>query len=106
MNKILVLKIVFYIFISSTLFYKLISKENELTGLKLKIPKIEKEIKLLTEENKNLQYQIERFENPTHLMELARSKEFAHLRHPLFKDVLEVQEGVAVRQKVIDNPLP
>lgn len=82
------------------LFYAYVSKVNQLTEVKLKVPKIEKEIRLLIEENKNLKYQIERFENPTHLMELARSVEYTHLKHPLLKDVLKVQEGVALGQVI------
>jgi hypothetical protein len=67
-----------------------------LTKLKLKLPKVKRDAHLIMEENRRLKIEIERFENPTHLMELARSPEFAHLKHPLIKDVLKVKEGVAL----------
>ena len=72
-----------------------LDKQNELTKLKIMVPKVEKGIVLLKEENRRLKYEIEQFESPSHLMELARLPEFAHLRHPLVKDVLKVEEGMA-----------
>ncbi|MFA5250805.1 MAG: hypothetical protein WC371_05310 [Parachlamydiales bacterium] len=70
---------------------------NELTKLKMAVPKVEKEIAALKEENKRLRYEIRQFESPSHLLELSRRPEFAHLKHPLVKDVLKVKEGVALQ---------
>jgi hypothetical protein len=68
--------------------------------MKLCLPKVEKEILVLKEENKRLRYEIDQFENPNHLMELARSPEYSYLKHPLVKDVLKVAQGVAMSGKV------
>ena len=74
-----------------------LDKQNELTKLKIMVPKAERELVLLKEENRRIKYEIEQFESPSHLMELARLPEFAHLRHPLVKDVLKVEEGIALQ---------
>jgi hypothetical protein len=87
-------------FIFCICLYKYINKINELTLVKLEIPKLEKEIRSLDEEREVLQYEIDRFENPIHLMELARSPQFSHLKHPLIKDVLKVKEGVAIKESI------
>ena len=59
-----------------------IEKQNELTGLRLAIPALAKEVSAIEEENIRLTYEIERFESPIHLMELKRKPEFSHLRYP------------------------
>ena len=74
-----------------------LDKQNELTKLKIMVPKAERELVLLKEENRRIKYEIEQFESPSHLMELARLPEFAHLKHPLVKDVLKVEEGMALQ---------
>lgn len=76
--------------------YSYVDKQNELTGLKLQIPKIAKEVKAVQETNARLLYEIDQFENPEHLMELARQKAFSHLKHPCLQEVLTVKEGLAL----------
>ena len=98
MNRYLFLRIVVCIFIFGFCLYFYIDKQNELTSLKIKLPKITGEIETIKEENKHLQYEIDQFENPTHLMELARSPEYGHLKHPLIKDILKVNEGMAFKE--------
>ncbi len=100
MNKELLIKLGMCMLIFCICLYKYINKINELTLIKLELPKIEKEIKSLDGEREVLQFEIERFENPIHLMELARRAEFAHLKHPFVKDVLKVKEGVALKEKI------
>ena len=98
MNKGVLTRIVFCIMFLSLFLYIYINKINDLTEQKLHIPKLEKEILLLQEENKRLEYIIDQFKSPMHLMELARSPEYSHLKHPLLKDVLKVQEGFALKE--------
>ena len=69
------------------LFYH-IDKQNELTELRLAIPVLAKEVKVLHEENISLKYEVDRFESPIHLMELMRKPEFGHLKFPYIKDEL------------------
>ena len=76
--------------------YSYIDKQNAVTRRRLEIPVLAKEIKDLKEENTRLQYEIDLFESPEHLMELARHSEFSHLKHPMLKEILTMQEGLAL----------
>lgn len=59
-----------------------IEKQNDVTKLRLAIPQLAKEVADLQEENVRLQYQIDQFESPLHLIELMRSPEYSHLKFP------------------------
>ena len=73
--------------------------QNEVTQLKIRLPEMEKEIRVIQEESRRLCYQIEQFENPANLIELARLPEYAHLKHPLLKEILTVPEAFASANK-------
>lgn len=75
------------------LLYSYIDRQNELTELRLKIPQMAKEVKGIQEENIRLQYEIDRFESPIHLMELSRKPEFGHLKYPSFNSIIILPEG-------------
>jgi len=100
MHKGILIRIVICIFSFGFFLYSYIDKQNKLTELRILIPGLVKEIKTIDEENTRLQYEIDQFENPGHLIELARHSEFSHLKHPFIKDVLTVNEGVAIQEKV------
>lgn len=87
--------------ILTTLFclYQYVNKSNYLTSLKFDLPKVEREVTSLKEKNKRLQYETEKFEDPNRLMQLASRPEYAHLKHPLLKDILKVEEGLALQEK-------
>lgn len=72
--------------------YSYIAKQNELTELRLAIPMLSKEVKALQEENRRLKYEIEQFESPVHLMELARKPEFSHLKYPKLDEIIILKE--------------
>jgi hypothetical protein len=72
--------------------YKYIDKLNELTELRLSIPILSKEVKDIHEKNLELQYAIEQFESPLHLMELAQKPEFGHLKYPMLADIVFLPE--------------
>ncbi len=80
-----------------TFLYSYVDKQNAVTKRRLDIPVLAKEIKDLNEENTHLRYEIEIFESPEHLMELARHSEFSHLKHPMLKDILSLREGLALQ---------
>ena len=84
------------IFIFGFALYTYVEQQNQVTALKLQIPKIAREIKALNEENTRLQFEIDIFENPDNLLKLAASPQFVHLQHPLSTDVLMVKEGLAL----------
>jgi hypothetical protein len=96
MNTPVLWRIAVCIFSFGLCLYSYIDKQNAVTKLRIRIPSLFKEIRLIEEENTKLQYEIDQFENPNHLMELARHGEFSHLKHPFVKDVLTVSEGVAI----------
>jgi hypothetical protein len=73
--------------------YKYIDKSNDLTELRLTIPALTKDLREINEKNLELEYEIERFESPIHLMELARKPEFGHLRYPSLSDVILLPEA-------------
>lgn len=75
--------------------YSYLNTQNQLTHLKIRLPEVEKEVKLIQEENRRLAYTIDQFENPSHLIELAHHPEYAHLKHPLLKEILTVPEAFA-----------
>ncbi len=70
--------------------YAYIDKQNQLTEIRRIIPKLEKEVRKITEENRTLQYEIEKFENPLQLMELSQKPEFSHLRFPMNNEVIVI----------------
>lgn len=81
--------------VSGVFLYSYLDKQNELTQLKIRLPEVEREIKLIQEENRRLAYEIDQFENPSHLIEIAHYPEYGHLKHPLLKEILTVPEALA-----------
>ncbi len=77
--------------------YSYVDKQNAVTRRRLEIPVLAKKIKDLKEENTRLKYEIELFESPEHLMELARYNEYSHLKHPMFKEIVTMQQGLALQ---------
>ena len=76
--------------------YSYLNAQNSLTKLKMQLPQKEKEIHLIREEMRRLSYQVDQFENPSHLIELAHMPEFSHLKHPVLREILTVPEAFAV----------
>jgi len=81
------------ILIAGASLYLYILELNSLTELRLTIPALEKEVKRLEEDNIRLRYAINQFENPVHLMELARKPEFSHLHYPYENQILILPKG-------------
>ena len=90
---IILVRVFVCIFAVGLTLYFYVHEQNDLTELRLQIPVIEKELRKLQEENHRLEYQIDRFENPIHLMELARQPEYRHLKHPYLRDVIILPSG-------------
>lgn len=72
--------------------YAYIDMQNEITKKRLAIPLLAKDVKLLKEKNTCLRYQIDLFESPEHLMQLCAMSEYAHLKQPMLKHVIAIQE--------------
>ena len=71
--------------------YAYIEKHNQLTALRIEVPILTKKLKSVEEENTRLQYEIEKFENPLNLMQLARKPQFGHLKHPYTNDIIQLK---------------
>jgi cell division protein FtsL len=67
--------------------YMMIFQQNQLTELRLHIPALNKQLKAIQQENIRLQYNIDQFESPIHLLELARKPEFGYLKHPNLNEI-------------------
>lgn len=84
----MMIRLLICIFIAAWTIYLLIEKQNALMELQLAIPVLEKDVKRIEEENTRLKYEIQFFESPTHLLELAQKPEFSHLKFPYQPDVI------------------
>jgi dynactin complex subunit len=71
--------------------YAYVNKHNTLTEVQMRLPVLTKQLQICQEENVRLQFTIEKFENPLHLMELARKPEFSYLKHPYTRDIIYLQ---------------
>lgn len=91
-HRLIVIQIFACLIIAVFTIYASIEKQNSLTELRVAIPALAKEVRELHEDNIRLQYDIDRFESPEHLMELARKPEFSHLKHPYWPDVLIIEK--------------
>lgn len=100
MNKALLIRVSFVIIFFAFSFYFYIDKQNRVTELKIEIPKRFAELTHLKEEVKELQYSLEQFQSPSRLMEFASLKEFSHLKYPFLKDILNVEEGLALNENI------
>ena len=102
LNSLLGLRLLLCILVASTFVYTYIDKQNSLTELRLAIPLLTKEVKRIQDANVQMYYEIEQFESPIHLMELARKPEFGHLKYPYVRDVLILEakrEGKRVKRR-------
>jgi hypothetical protein len=89
----LLIRLLICISFAGLVLYKYIDKLNDLTGLRLSIPVLQREVKEIEEKNLELHYAIECFESPVHLMELARKPEFGHLKYPSTEEIILLPEN-------------
>ena len=84
------LRIFLCIFVAGVSLYFYVDQQNDMTELRLEIPDLLAELRAVQEENQRLEYEIDRFESPIHLMELLRQPEYSHLKHPYLTDVVQL----------------
>lgn len=87
-KKMIFINLLLCIGVGACTVYFYIDKQNTLTKLQLNIPALEKELKEIKKENLRLQYEIDQFENPIHLMEMAQKPEFSHLKFPYLDKII------------------
>jgi|SRR3990167_6874516 len=78
--------------------FSYLEQQTQVTQLKIQLPELERDISSLREEGRRLHYEIEQFENPGHLIELAHLPEYSHLKHPLLREILTVPEAIATAE--------
>ncbi len=88
MNLGIFIRFLFCILILGIFLYAYISKQNEIVELRLQIPAVAQELEVVEQENVRLQFEIDQFENPIHLMELSRKPEYSHLKHPFVNEII------------------
>jgi len=99
MNKGLFARIFVCILCLGFCLYSYLNLQNEITELRIKIPSLTSEVRRIQEENTRYRYEIERFEDPQNLMQLAKRSEFAHLRFPITSEVLTLQQAENILQE-------
>lgn len=72
--------------------YFYINAHNRLIEMQLAIPPLQKKMREILADNDRLQFEIDRFESPKHLMELAERPEFSHLKPSYTRDILVVPQ--------------
>lgn len=82
------MKLVICLFGFVGMFYLYIDKQNDLIELRMNVRTLTKELREIQENNISLQYEVDRFESPVHLMELAKKPAFSHLKYPYTRDIL------------------
>lgn len=79
------------ILVMGVFLYAYITKQNNITELRLQIPVASKELDAVNQENIRLQFEIDQFEKPQHLMELSSQPQFSHLKHPLLEEIITIE---------------
>lgn len=93
MNRGLFFRTILCIFIFGFCLYCYIDMQNEITQLRISLPKLASEVQRIEEENMRLAYEIEQFESPENLMKLSLNDEFAHLKHPMQKEIIALKQA-------------
>ncbi len=91
MNSGIFIRLFLCILMIGVFLYAYINKQNQITELRLQIPVVAQQLQIVQQENTGLQFEIDQFENPLHLMELARLPQFSHLKHPLVNEIITIQ---------------
>lgn len=93
MNLPTLIRLLLCIFLFGGTLFLYLDRNNALTELRLKIPELLEELREIEEQSDRLAYEIEQFESPARLMELARQPEFSHLSHPLVNEIILLPQG-------------
>lgn len=100
MKKSLLVKVLICALSFGGVLYAYVQQQNDLTYLRIELPALSDHVRLLEEENTRLSLMIDQFENPQNLMQLAKRPEYSHLKHPIIDEILVLDEGVVVEDKV------
>jgi len=101
MNGKVMLRMLFCLAVFTVYLYHIVHKQNTLNHLSMQIPKETLDLKVIEEQNVRLRFLIDSFESPDHLMQLAHSPQYAHLRHPVSTEVLHIAQGSPLHSKEV-----
>jgi len=99
MNIKSIIRMILSLIVCMTSIFSYVSLQNAVTRLKIQIPKIEKQLLAINDEISHLQFEVDQFESPDRLIDLACHPDFSHLKHPYLKDIKTVPEGFALTLK-------
>lgn len=71
--------------------YLYINQQNAITRLRKQIPALSHEVQQIKQEVVRIQFEVDQFESPLHLMELARQPEYSHLKHPCIDEIITIK---------------
>ena len=83
----------------TVLLFSYIDRQNRLSYLQLKVPKVTKNLNALKKEISQLEYEIDAFENASNLIEIAQQQEFSQQQHPFVKDILPLEQSCAAAKR-------
>ncbi len=92
MNIRLFIKIFLCLFIFGFMLYRYLERQNNITELRLQIPSLEMVLNNLLENNVGLQFVIDHFESPDHLMELRKLPDYSHLEYIQENELIDLSE--------------
>jgi hypothetical protein len=79
MNKGPLGKILFCVMTFSMALCAYVHARNDVITLMIELPKISKELSYIEEQNTILQFEVEKCENPSYLLHLLKTTQYAHL---------------------------
>ena len=103
MRKMFFIQVLVCAFSCGGALYAYVAQQNDLTKVRIELPRLARDVRHLEEQNARLRFEIERFENPKHLMELAKRPEFSHLKHPLSSEIFVLQTKEEMSSPVSEN---
>lgn len=76
-----------------------LDRQNSIVEYQLKIPRVQKEIEKISQENQALRVKIDHFEHPTQLMSFLKKEEYKHLNFYLDKDIICLTEAPELKRE-------
>ncbi|WP_213318474.1 hypothetical protein [Chlamydiifrater volucris] len=93
MHKLLFFRLAACCLFSAILMYSYVNKQNEITKVRLAIPRTSADLRELEEENVSLSFIIERYESSENLMEIASLPEYEGLHYPTIDSLVFLDAG-------------
>lgn len=100
MKKENTVKFIFCFVAISLYLHSYLEAHNEVTKLRMELPKLTKQLRNIEEENLRFRYEIESFERPDHLMALIKTQEFSHFHYAQDQEILTICEGIDLNQEL------